>query len=82
MKYGLTVRLLDREEYRLPDCKFSLKRQRPEGKHEWEKLEHTFRDYPVGVRYIMFKDYGRGTRLEDGYYGAKLTGATVRFLFE
>ena len=82
MKYGLTVVLLDRKQNKLPDCKVKLEGERPEGKHEWGKLEHTFREYPVGVRYIKFKDYGQDTRYWAGYYGAKLAGATARFLIE
>ena len=49
------------------------------GRHEWEKLEHVFCDYPPGVRYIYFEDYGRDTSYWAGHYGAKLAGATVKF---
>lgn len=82
VKYFLKVALMDKKRNKLPEWKVKLDGQRPEGPHEWEKLEHTFREYPAGVRYIQFKDYGEDTYNWAGFYGAKLAGATVRFLLD
>ena len=82
VKYVLKVSLLDSKRNKISDCKVKFENERPRGEHEWEKFEHTFRNYPPGVRFINFKDYGKDTSHWAGYYGAKLAGATVRFLLE
>ena len=82
VKYFLKVALMDAKGNKIKECKVKFENQRPEGRHEWEKFEHTFKDYPAGVRHIQFKDYGQDTRRWAGFYGAKLAGATVRFLLE
>ena len=71
---------MDRKRNKIPKYKVKLEGEKPEGRHEWNKLEHTFKEYPAGVRYIKFKDYGQDTKFWAGYYGAKLAGATARFL--
>ena len=72
---------MDRKRNKIPGCKVKFVAERPEGRHEWDHFHHTFKEYPSGVRYIQFKDYGQDTKYWAGFYGAKLAGATVRFLF-
>ena len=71
---------MDEKRNKIPEWKVKLGGERAEGKREWDRLEHTFRDYPSGVRYIQFKDFGKDTKYWAGFYGAKLAGATVKFL--
>ena len=82
VEYYLKVSLKDKKREKIAGCEVKLTGKMPEGKHEWEKLEHVFRHYPRGVRYVQFKDYGKDTKFWKGYFGAKLSGATVKFLLD
>lgn len=73
---------MDKKRNKIPGCKVKFENERPKGRHDWDHLEHTFRNYPAGVRYIQFKDYGTDTYYWAGYYGAKLAGAMVRFVLD
>ncbi|KAJ8308369.1 hypothetical protein KUTeg_013243 [Tegillarca granosa] len=46
------------------------------------KVKHTFRDYPAGVRYILFQHKGKDTYWWRGHYGAKITLSSVHFKFQ
>lgn len=82
VEYYLKVSLKDKKRGKIAGYKVKLTGEKPKGEHEWEKLEHVFRDYPQGVRFIQFEDYGKDTNYWQGYYGAKLSGATVKFLLD
>lgn len=43
----------------------------------WRRVEHTFRDYPAGVRLLRFAHTGKDTQYWAGHYGAKFTKSTV-----
>jgi len=49
----------------------------------WRKVSHTFKDYGVGVRYVKFYHGGMasGMELEDGWFGSRMTGASVSIRF-
>lgn len=81
-KYFLKVTLMDAKRNKIPECKVKYDGERSAGHHPWDKLEYTFRDYPSGVRYIKFTDFGQDTKYWAGFYGAKLAGATVKFLLQ
>lgn len=78
----MKVSLKDKDRENITGYKVKLKGHKPAGNHKWEKLEHVFRGYPSGVRYVHFKDCGKDTARWAGFYGAKLSGATVKFLLE
>ncbi|XP_046839554.1 F-box only protein 17-like isoform X2 [Xenia sp. Carnegie-2017] len=82
VKYFMKVALMDCKRNKIPGFKISFNGEKGDDQNEWDKFEYTFRDYPSGVRYIQFKDYGKDTKYWEGFYGAKLAGATVRFLLE
>lgn len=82
VEYYLKVCLKDKKRDKIPGFKVKLTGQKTAGYHEWDKLEHVFHNYPQGVRYVQFKDFGKDTAFWDGYYGAKLSGATVKFLLD
>ena len=84
-QYYMKVSLRDKKRNKFDAkfrCKVKLEGRKDAGNHEWEKLEHTFCDYPPGVRYIYFLDYGQDTKCWKGFYGAKLAGATAKFHFK
>ncbi|KAG9481900.1 hypothetical protein GDO78_010892 [Eleutherodactylus coqui] len=43
----------------------------------WHQMEHTFRDYGPGVRYIYFQHGGQDTQFWAGRYGIRVTGSSV-----
>ncbi|XP_053136839.1 F-box only protein 6-like isoform X2 [Hemicordylus capensis] len=44
---------------------------------EWHKVSHTFRDYPSGVRYLLFWHGGQDTQYWAGWYGVRVTNSSV-----
>ena len=44
----------------------------------WRKVEHVFRDYGAGVRYVLFLDGGKDTQFWAGHYGSKMAAARVQ----
>ena len=48
-----------------------------EDNETWKKVTHTFKDYGVGVRYIKFYHGGMAEDMEEGWFGARMTGASV-----
>ena len=42
-----------------------------------KKVTHTLTDYGVGVRFIIFYHGGSAESMEDGWHGARMTGARV-----
>ncbi|VDN58609.1 unnamed protein product [Dracunculus medinensis] len=44
---------------------------------KWQKIEHTFEDYPKGIRYVIFDHWGKDEQFWAGNYGAKMARATV-----
>ena len=81
-KFKLRVDLLDNQYSSL--AKFEHAEETPQwhgGALGWRKVEHTFRNYGVGVRYIRFADAGEDTQWWAGHYGSKMAGAWVRVWF-
>uniref|UniRef100_F1L5W2 F-box only protein 6 n=2 Tax=Ascaris suum TaxID=6253 RepID=F1L5W2_ASCSU len=44
---------------------------------EWQYVEHTFNDYPVGIRFVVFEHSGKDLQFWAGHYGSKMTKASV-----
>lgn len=51
------------------------------GELGWRKLEHVFREYGPGVRYLRFADAGKDTQFWAGFYGSKMAAAWARVKF-
>lgn len=47
----------------------------------WRQVSHAFKDYGVGARYVKFYHGGMAMDMEEGWYGAKMTGSTVKVSF-
>jgi hypothetical protein len=48
----------------------------------WTKVEFLVKDYPTGVRRIIFQHEGRDTQFWKGHYGSKMAGGVLRILFD
>ncbi|VDM09321.1 unnamed protein product [Wuchereria bancrofti] len=44
---------------------------------EWQKIEHTFSNYPRGIRYVLFQHSGKDEVYWEGYYGSKMAKASI-----
>ncbi|KAM3922708.1 F-box only protein 44 [Leptodactylus fuscus] len=44
---------------------------------EWSQIEHTFKNYGPGVRYIYFEHGGKDTQFWAGWYGIRVTNSSV-----
>ncbi|XP_040286333.1 F-box only protein 6-like [Bufo bufo] len=44
---------------------------------EWSQIEHTFRKYGPGVRYVYFEHGGNDTQFWAGWYGIRVTNSSV-----
>uniref|UniRef100_A0A0R3RTK6 FBA domain-containing protein n=1 Tax=Elaeophora elaphi TaxID=1147741 RepID=A0A0R3RTK6_9BILA len=55
----------------------SITRVRMLRDNEWEKIEHTFSNYPRGIRYILFQHGGKDQQFWAGHYGSKMAKASV-----
>uniref|UniRef100_A0A915BMA0 FBA domain-containing protein n=1 Tax=Parascaris univalens TaxID=6257 RepID=A0A915BMA0_PARUN len=44
---------------------------------EWQRVEHTFEDYPIGVRFVVFQHSGKDLQFWAGHYGSKMAKASV-----
>ncbi|VDN83026.1 unnamed protein product [Brugia pahangi] len=44
---------------------------------EWQKIEHTFSNYPKGIRYVLFRHSGKDQQFWAGHYGSKMAKASV-----
>lgn len=51
------------------------------GELGWRKVEHIFREYGAGVRYVLFVDGGKDTKWWAGHYGSKMAAANVQVKF-
>ena len=47
------------------------------GSAEWHKVEHSFYNYPPGVRYIQYEDGTKDKHFWAGHFGAKMCQPTV-----
>lgn len=79
--YRLSVLLLDQHENVIDKFEFSHTEPQWTGKR-WEKVDHSFKDYPSGVRYIAFEHSGKDTQFWAGSFGSKMTHARVSFIFD
>ncbi|XP_063908730.1 F-box only protein 6-like isoform X2 [Zophobas morio] len=48
----------------------------------WIKVEMVVKNYPSGVRSIVFQHEGRDTQFWKGHYGSKMAGGVVKILFD
>ncbi|VDM96396.1 unnamed protein product [Onchocerca ochengi] len=55
----------------------SITRVRMLREPEWQKIEHTFSNYPRGIRYVLFQHSGKDEQFWAGHYGAKMAKASV-----
>ncbi|VDP38162.1 unnamed protein product [Soboliphyme baturini] len=60
--------------------KFTRVEQWQDGK--WIQTVHSFRDYPEGIRVVMFYSIGLDNQFWAGHYGAKMAGASVVVHFD
>uniref|UniRef100_A0A915BNK9 FBA domain-containing protein n=1 Tax=Parascaris univalens TaxID=6257 RepID=A0A915BNK9_PARUN len=44
---------------------------------EWQYVEHTFKNYPVGIRFVVFEHSGKDLQFWAGHYGSKMAKASV-----
>ncbi|VDM48311.1 unnamed protein product [Toxocara canis] len=44
---------------------------------EWQRVEHTFRDYPKGTRFVVFEHSGKDLQFWAGHYGSKMAKASI-----
>uniref|UniRef100_A0A914DS47 FBA domain-containing protein n=1 Tax=Acrobeloides nanus TaxID=290746 RepID=A0A914DS47_9BILA len=49
---------------------------------KWVKIEHCFKKYPIGVRYILFKSDGKDLQWWVGHYGSKMAKPSVVVHYE
>lgn len=80
--FNIRVDLLDEKKSSL--AKFECSEQTSQwqgGALGWRKVEHIFRNYGAGVRYIRFADAGKDTQWWAGHYGSKMAAAWVRVWF-
>ncbi|WAR19001.1 FBX6-like protein [Mya arenaria] len=47
------------------------------GSGDWFQAKYTFKDYPMGIRYVGFYHNGKDTKFWAGNFGAKMTLASV-----
>ena len=47
----------------------------------WKQFKGRFADYPKGVRFIVFYHGGFGDYEQEGWWGTRMTGATVTVSF-
>ena len=74
--YDIKVSLLDSYKRDLTGRNFFLERRKfPTNNGSWERLGHTFANYPPGLRFIRFED---GMQCQDDTYDVKAFGATVK----
>ena len=52
------------------------------GELGWRKVEHVFKDYGSGVRFVRFADGGKDTQFWAGHYGSKMAGARMFISFK
>lgn len=80
--YVLVVTLLDEKQAKIDAFEYGPYTEGQWTGRAWTKVEHVFRDYKPGVRYIGFQHCGKDTQFWAGHYGSKMTGGYVRFLWE
>uniref|UniRef100_A0A914DUD3 Uncharacterized protein n=1 Tax=Acrobeloides nanus TaxID=290746 RepID=A0A914DUD3_9BILA len=49
---------------------------------KWVKIKHSFKKYPAGVRYILFKSDGKDLKFWAGHYGPKMAKPSVVVHYE
>ena len=80
--FNIRVDLLDEKRSSLAKFEYSEQTSQWQGGAlGWRKVEHMFRNYGPGVRYIRFADAGKDTQWWAGHYGSKMAAAWVRVWF-
>eukprot|EP00002_Diphylleia_rotans_P026852 TRINITY_DN5372_c0_g1_i1.p1 TRINITY_DN5372_c0_g1~~TRINITY_DN5372_c0_g1_i1.p1 ORF type:complete len:645 (-),score=107.52 TRINITY_DN5372_c0_g1_i1:244-2178(-) len=74
-RYSISVRLLDASKNPLPHN--SVFEREFELDDNMVLVEHTFKDYPKGVRFVVFEDSAVDGKFWKGYYGPRMTLAKV-----
>ncbi|GLH14089.1 hypothetical protein R5R35_007962 [Gryllus longicercus] len=75
--YTLYVTLLNRNQQKLLAFKQTKRVEQWLGS-EWNKVEHEFKNYCEGVRYVKFFHSGCDCQFWKGHYGSKMSRACVR----
>lgn len=75
--YKLKVAILDKNSVKLDHFEYEHTETQWTGR-QWQKVEHVFKDYPVGVRTISFLHEGQDTQFWAGHYGSKMARASVK----
>jgi len=57
------------------------KQMEAEEDETWRKVSHTFKEYGVGARYVKYYHGGMAEDMEEGWFGARMTGAAVKVKF-
>ena len=78
--FNLRVDLLNERMHKNESFSFSKETAQWQGS-QWHKVQHQFKDYGKGVRYVRFADGGKDTKWWGGHYGSKMAGACVRIVF-
>ncbi|XP_065056698.1 uncharacterized protein LOC135684922 [Rhopilema esculentum] len=73
-EYYMNVTLLDQQKKALDTFKSEV---RPAGSSDWQKVEHVFRNYPSGVRFIKFEDGTKDKKFWAGHFSAKMCQPTI-----
>ena len=79
--FQIRVDLLDENRRSIQRFETTRRTERGGGQLGWRKVEHLFRGYGAGVRYIRFADAGKDTKWWAGHYGSKMAAAWVRVRF-
>ncbi|XP_053547429.1 F-box only protein 44 [Bombina bombina] len=76
-RYTMEVQLLDENHQILQEfCSDTITIEQWSDA-EWRTMEHTFRNYGPGVRYISFQHGGSDTQNWAGWYGVRVTNSSV-----
>lgn len=80
-RFHFTVELLDAAKKELDKKDMEKDMADKADRGTWHAMEHIFRTYNPGLRYIRVTMGGADTVRWAGYFGAKFTLPTVRFVF-
>ncbi|NXM76239.1 FBX6 protein, partial [Serilophus lunatus] len=76
-RYELTVRLLSADNISLAEFHPQPVEIEQWNDGTWRQISHTFRNYPAGVRHILFQHGGRDTLFWAGWYGVRVTNSSI-----
>eukprot|EP00092_Neocalanus_flemingeri_P068822 GFUD01084215.1.p1 GENE.GFUD01084215.1~~GFUD01084215.1.p1 ORF type:complete len:306 (+),score=69.84 GFUD01084215.1:99-1016(+) len=79
--YDIQVCLLDGCGNVLGKAFSFRKNMEAEDEDSWRKVTHTFKDYGVGVRFVKYYHGGMAEDMEEGWFGVRMTGSSVKVKF-